>query len=146
SLKRNQFGGTLGGRVIKDKLFFFGGYQGTRQRSDPPQTTSFVPNAAVLAGDFSVIDAAASTGGCVSGSTSRTLKDPTTGLVFPGNQIPVNRFNPQSLNLLKYIPSSGDKCGKLTYGIPTTGDENQEIARVDWVQNTKHSLYGRYFV
>jgi hypothetical protein len=146
SLKRNQFGGTLGGRVIKDKLFFFAGYQGTRQRSDPPQTTSFVPNAAVLAGDFSVIDAAASTGGCVSGSTARTLKDPTTGLAFPGNQIPVNRFNPQSLNLLKYIPSSSDKCGKLTYGIPTTGDENQEIARIDWVQNAKHSLYGRYFV
>ncbi len=35
SLKRNQFGGTAGGRIIKDKLFFFGGYQGTRQRSDP---------------------------------------------------------------------------------------------------------------
>src|SRR5215813_3493913 len=114
SLKRNQFGGTLGGRVIKDKLFFFGGYQGTRQRSDPPQTTSFVPNAAVMNGDFSIIDSAASTGGCVSGSTGRTLKDPTTGQPFPGNQIPVNRFNPQSLNLLKYIPSSSNQCGKLT--------------------------------
>ena len=35
SLKRSQFGGVAGGRIIKDKLFFFGGYQGTRQRSNP---------------------------------------------------------------------------------------------------------------
>ncbi len=146
SLKRNQFGGTLGGSIIKDKLFFFGGYQGTRQRSDPPQTTSFVPNAAVLSGNFSIIDAAAASGGCVSGATGKTLKDPITGLAFPGNIIPTSRFNQQSLNLLKYIPASTDKCGKLTYGIPTTGDENQEIGRIDWIQNSRHNIYGRYFV
>ncbi|MGH9693404.1 MAG: carboxypeptidase regulatory-like domain-containing protein, partial [Bryobacteraceae bacterium] len=52
SLKRNQFGGTVGGRIIKDKLFFFGGYQGTRNRQNPPTSTTFIPNAAMLAGDF----------------------------------------------------------------------------------------------
>jgi len=54
TLKRNQFGGTAGGRLIKDKLFFFGGYQGTRQRSDPANNNAWVPTAATLLGDFSV--------------------------------------------------------------------------------------------
>jgi len=65
TLKRNQFGGTAGGRIIKDKLFFFGGYQGTRQRSDPSQSTAYVPTAQVLQGNFSVIDASKANGGCL---------------------------------------------------------------------------------
>ena len=58
TLKRNQFGGVVGGRIIKDKLFFFGGYQGTRQRSDPAANTAYAPTAATLKGDFSVVDGA----------------------------------------------------------------------------------------
>src|SRR5438093_1497717 len=55
TLKRNQFGGTIGGAIIKNKLFFFGGYQGTIQRSEPAQNIAFVPSAAMLAGDFSAL-------------------------------------------------------------------------------------------
>ena len=51
-IKRNQFGGTVGGPIMKNKLFFFGGYQGTTIRQDPPDNIAFVPTAAMLAGDF----------------------------------------------------------------------------------------------
>ena len=62
SLKRNQFGGTLGGPLLKDKLFFFGGYQGRVEKTNPPTTVSFVPTAAMLAGDFSAIASPACSG------------------------------------------------------------------------------------
>ena len=52
SLNRNQFGGTMGAPIVKNKLFFFGGYQGTKQRSAPTQLTAYVPTPAMLAGDF----------------------------------------------------------------------------------------------
>jgi hypothetical protein len=142
SLKRNQFGGTFGGPIIHDKLYFFSGYQKMYNRQDPPQTISWVPTQAVLNGDFSTIAG----GGCISGGKGQTILDPTTGKAFTNNQIPVSRFNQQSLNLLKLIPLSTDPCGKIVYGIPRTGDEDQVIGRVDWMQSAKHSLYGRYFI
>ncbi len=143
SLKRNQYGGTFGGRIIRDKLFFFGGFQGTKERSDPPQTISYVPTAAVMAGDFSAIDS----GNCVAGGKGKTLTDPSSKTPFPNNQIPVSRFNPEAINLAsKYIPQATDPCGKITYGIPRNWDEEQVIGRVDWVHNAKHTLYGRYFL
>src|SRR5438105_2245429 len=52
TLKRNQFGGTLGGPIKKNKLFFFAGYQGTTLRQDPANLIGFVPTTAMLAGDF----------------------------------------------------------------------------------------------
>ena len=50
TIKRNQYGGTVGGPILKDKLFFFAGYQGTRIRQDPSDSITFVPTAAMLDG------------------------------------------------------------------------------------------------
>src|SRR5215510_3144060 len=58
SLKRNQFGGTVGGRIIPNKLFFFGAAQIQTDRSDPSNAQAFVPTAAMLQGDFSAVTAA----------------------------------------------------------------------------------------
>ena len=143
SLKRNIFGGTLGGKIITNKLFFFGGFQGTRNRSQPPTVTNFVPTAAVLKGDFSAITAA----GCQSNGRAISLKDPATGLAYPNNQIPASQLNASALKLAtSYIPVSNDPCGKIQYGIPQTGDEDQIIGRMDWAHSEKHAIYGRYFL
>jgi hypothetical protein len=144
SLKRNQFGGTAGGPIKKDKLFFFGGYQQTAQRSNPANTTAHVPTALTAVGNFSVEDAATSAGGCQ--SKAITLKDPTTGNPFPGNIIPTSRFDPAGAKLLsKYIPQSTDNCGLVLYGQPANNPDWQVIGRVDYVVSEKHAMYGRYY-
>src|SRR5438309_9194002 len=61
TLKRNQFGGTVGGPIMKNRLFFFGGYQGTTRRQDPADTVTYVPTAAMLAGDFTAFASPACT-------------------------------------------------------------------------------------
>src|SRR3954451_15219584 len=67
SLKRNQFGGTVGAPIVKNKLFLFGGYQGRIEKSNPPTVISYAPTAAMLAGDFTAFASAACNG------TARTL-------------------------------------------------------------------------
>jgi hypothetical protein len=63
ALNRNQFGGTLGGPLLRDKLFFFGGYQGTRTIERPSSNIAFVPTPAMIAGDFTAFASAACNGG-----------------------------------------------------------------------------------
>src|SRR5579863_8282194 len=65
TLKRNQFGGTVGAPIVKNKLFGFFGYQGTQIRTAPPSTISFTPTQAALNGDFSQLESA----GCQSSGT-----------------------------------------------------------------------------
>ena len=137
ALKRNQFGGTAGGPIVRNRLFVFGGYQGTRIRTAPPTTTVFVPNASVLQGDFSTLESAC--------GKSRALIDPISGGPFPGNVIPTSRFSPQALALLKYIPTSSDPCGKLLYAVPNASAEDQFLTRADWNVSPRNSIFGRYY-
>jgi len=135
SLKRNQYGGTIGGPLVHDKLFYFAGYQGTIERSNPPTTTTFVPTAQMLAGDFTTFASAACQG------TAKTLSAP-----FAGNKISPSQFNQSALAVLKFVPVSTDPCGKLTYGIVNNNREYQVIGRIDYNLSQKHSIYGRYFI
>src|SRR4051794_33091605 len=141
SLKRNQFGGTIGGRIIRDRLFFFAGFQQSYIRQDPSSSTAFVPTAAALAGDFSQLNGP----GCQAKGVTRVVNDPTTGVPLPGNRITPTLFDPPSIKLANYLPQSSDPCGKVSFGIPVQSDETQIIGRVDWIISPRHSLYGRYF-
>jgi hypothetical protein len=142
SLRRNQFGGTVGVPIRKDKLFLFNGFQATRTRTAPPVTTSFVPTQQVLSGDFSTVESAS----CQTSKNPVTLIDPSTGQPFPNNFISPTRFSTPAANLAKLIPVSSDPCGKLVYAIPNPNNENQYVGRVDWLQSSRHTVYGRFFV
>jgi hypothetical protein len=142
SLKRNQFGGTVGGPILHSKLFFFGGYQGTRTRQQTNSITSFVPTQAMLNGDFSSYDGAS----CQSNGKLKQLVNPTTGLAYPNNKVPTSSFNSSAIQLTKYLPLATNPCGKLVYGIPQPQNEDQFIGRGDWTVNGKHTLFSRYYV
>jgi hypothetical protein len=147
SLKRSQFGGVLGGRIIRDKLFFFAGYQGTRQRSTPPAQISYVATAAALSGNFSTLAGPTSAGGCIAGSTGKQLINPVTKVPFPNNQIPTSMFDPAAVALLtKYLPISTDPCGKVQYGFQANNPDDQVIGHVDYNLNHKQSMYARYYI
>lgn len=129
-LKRNQFGGTIGGPVIKDKTFFFGGYQGTRVRDNQGGLNAFVPTTANMTGNFSNI--------------SGTIKDPITGLPVPSKQIPTSEFDPASMKMLTYIPSGGT-TGQVFYATPIVQNFDEYILRGDQTFSSKDSLIGRYY-
>jgi hypothetical protein len=141
-LKRNQFGGTFGGRVIRDKLFFFGGYQGSLIRQDPSTSTLYIPTQAMLKGDFTAVDGPGNT--CQAGGATRAIKDPTTGLVLSSYTIDPTHYDPAAVKLASYFPATSDPCGKLVTGVPVSSNEAQYIARVDSTLNSKQSIFGRY--
>ena len=97
-LQRNQFGGTLGGPLVHNKLFFFGGYQATTVRQQPAANIAWVPTAAMLAGDFTAFASPACNGG-----RQITLRGG-----FENNRIDPAKFSPAALKLVKFLPTTTD--------------------------------------
>ncbi|HYR82526.1 MAG TPA: TonB-dependent receptor [Terriglobia bacterium] len=136
TLKRNQVGGVVGGPIKKDKLFFFAGYQGTFERSDPPSSIAYVPTAAMLAGDFTAVASPPCNGG-----RQVTLAQ-SQG--FLNNTISPNRFDPVALKIASLFPGTEDPCGKTTYALKSNQDEHLLVTRIDYQKSQKNSIFGRF--
>ena len=136
-LNRNQFGGTVGGPIVRDKLFFFGGYQRTRLRSVPPDRVAFVPTAAMLAGDFTAAASAACNGG-----RPVVLRTP-----FVNNQINPALLSPAAMKIATsgFLPASTDPCGEIRYSVPLSNNDEEYVIRADYQLTANHSIFGRYY-
>jgi len=149
TLHQNQYGGTFGGHIIRDKLFGFFAYQHLKADQSASNTTQYVPTAANLAGDWSNTDPppGAAKNNC---GAPQQLFDPLTGAAIPGNKYPTPpTYNAAALALQKYLPvpiPSVDTygCGTVTYAIPSQTSDDQYIGRVDYTINSKNNMYGRY--
>jgi len=133
-LKRNEFGGTIGGPIAKIKTFFLFGFQGTADRRSPVATNAIVPTPAVINGDFRAFASAACQG-----------RDITLPAPFVNNVAPVPALSPAAVNMAKRLPVPTDTCGNTTFGVPLKNHEAQYVAKVDYQLNNNHSMFWRYF-
>jgi hypothetical protein len=138
NLKRNQFGGTIGGPVVRNKLFFFTGYQSTIEHSAPPQLFGYVPTPAMLAGDFTAFASPACNNG-------KQITLPAS-LGFANNQISPSRFDPAAPKISAKLPVPTDPCGRVTYGQIANQNEKISVSRLDYTKSAKQSIFGRFFL
>ncbi len=134
SLERNQFGGALGGPMMRNKAFFFGAYQGRLENQTPPTAIRWVPTPAMLAGDFTGLTSPACNGG-----RQVDLRAP-----FVNNRVAPSQLSQVALNFSRYLPTATDPCGRVQFGIPNDNTEHQALGRVDYTLNQQHTLFARY--
>jgi hypothetical protein len=142
TLHQNQFGGTFGGPILRNKLFAFAGYQRLKADQATSNLEMYIPTAANLAGDWSATNPPPSAGG-------QQLYDPLTGDPIPGNKYPTQpTYNAQALNLVTYLPTNylDPNQGEVSFAIPSETFDNQFVTRADYTINQRNSLYGRYFI
>jgi hypothetical protein len=128
-LDRHQFGGTLGGPLVKGRTFFFVSYEGIRENQGLP-VNLIVPSAAMKRGDFSAI--------------RNRIYDPQTGQPFPGNVIPASRLSPQAQYFAAFIPDPNSGTSNFTWSPERALDADQVTLRLDQVLNPKHKVFVRY--
>ena len=138
-LKQNQFGGTIGGPILKGKLFYFGSYQGTRQNTATNGLSSQVPTQAERNGDFSALLP----------GTVLTNPDPTSPYQFDNNNmIDPAAFDPTALYLLNHIPLPNDPADGPNFlkynGAPSIQKTDEYLVKIDYNVG-KHHISGHYF-
>ena len=143
-IKWNQFGGSIGGAVIKNRFFFFGDYQGTR-RSDGASVRLSVPTALVRS---TCLDSSKPL--CDLSEYPQQLFDPATGNLsqFTNNQIPRDRVSPQAVNLLSLlpppnVPGAGIAQNFIASGAAKFNGDSFNI-RVDHNATERLRIFGRY--
>jgi Carboxypeptidase regulatory-like domain len=150
AFKQNQFGGTLGGPIKRDKVFFFIDYQGTRTDQGVSTGNISVPTLAQRSGTFH--DLTGTVGGPYFASLlTQTLGYPVTAGeaysdVFPNGAIPQRAWSAPGKNLLQYIPSPNVGAGQYsTSSFAQTVRDDKGAARID-LNNRLGQISGYYFV
>jgi hypothetical protein len=160
---QNEFGGTIGGPILKDKLFFFGDYQGTRQIIGTSTGDILVPSAADRQGDLS--DIASQLTGTVQGGSwasqlaqklgyGVTAGEPyyvpgctlSSDCVFPNAVIPQSAITTPSQNLLKYIPLPNSGSYFSTAANDQTLNDDKGSGRIDFNSSRLGTISGYYFI
>ncbi len=133
-LRQNQFGGTIGGPIRHNRVFFFNDIEHTIVRQGIV-FNSTVPSDAMRLGNFSEL---------LGGSKPKTLKDPfgAAGAVLPGNIIPANRIAPQSTYFLKFMPPQS----QANFNAPTAWSTYKGDIRMDAELTSMDRLMGRYSI
>jgi hypothetical protein len=147
TLKQNQFGGTLGGPIKKDKLFFFVSYQGTRTRTAPNGNIVHVPTQTERTGDFGDLCSTYDATGLCTDPIGTQLTNPDTGAPIPYNNLTAAglTLSTAAQNLLKYIPLPNTGGQELNYlGAAANTNEDQVLGKIDYVRG-KHHFSGHYF-
>ena len=158
-LKQNQFGGTVGGPIKKDKLFFFGSYQGTRQRNGVSGGGSASPILPPIpAGDRSAPGFRAALGAamCPANHPGNAAFMTGFGIIPTATQVACDGSNISdvALKILQvklpgggyYVPgSTNGTFQQQNYSIPSIYTGDQYLANADWLINAKNSLAMRYF-
>lgn len=147
-IKRNQFGGTIGGPLSiphvyngHDRTFFFFGYQGERY-TDQSTGRAFVPTDAELRGDFSALLTVNPDNPF---GKAEQIVDPANGKPFAQNLIPTSRFDSAAVTLaMNYLPRATGS-GQVLFTNPTKQEINEYILRVDHRLSGRDNLTGRYF-
>jgi hypothetical protein len=137
TLNRNQFGGDVGGPILKDKLFYFASFQGTTSDSISNGNLAIVPTTDERQGIFPTVDP-------TTGKPLAPIKNPTTGLPFDDNSIDPTTFNSISRAMLADIPTTSDPSGQLRYSLPTSTRNYEGLGKLDYTKG-KHQLMGSLF-
>src|SRR6266700_582041 len=157
---QNQWGGTFGGPIKKDKLFFFGDWERTEERKLATINTPLtVPTDPQRIGDFSSFIAPGvncddHNPASPTRATPGCIYDPTTGaadgtgrLAFPGNKIPVNRLDPAALAMVKLIPEpnipNANSQNFFASGAQQFNRDSMDV-KIHYVPTQKSMIFGRY--
>ena len=144
---QNEFGGTIGGPLVRNKLFFFSDYQGVRFDASTPVTGIVVPNAAFRAGDLSALCTAGfdATGTCF--TASQQVRFPGTSAPVPFNRIPAAQITAISQKFLELWPTSGTAgsnpgTSELSFTKPAENSLNRVNSRVDYQPSSTDQIFG----
>ena len=147
-LRRNQYGGSLGGPIVKNKLFVFGNYQGTRASTESLSGQAYVPNAAMLRGDFSFLCPEGFVGGICRGPnpTEQLYQDSAHTIPYQNNQVDPSTYSPGARAIASQLPLSSDRLGKIFIQGQTHRDDFDEFTiRADYNVNDRHRIMLRSY-